>query len=135
MDRSLAWRSPLTIILCLAVVAFLALGLRTYLWPAAAAAFFGAATDNPEALVFVKAYGARNIAISLTALALVWLDARMGVASLLAAAALVAALDASTMYAFSGMAGAAKHLVYVVGLSGLATATAAGARMIGKAVG
>jgi Domain of unknown function (DUF4267) len=122
--RDLQWRSPLTLILMLACILFLGLGARTFFLPEAASAFFGAPATSPEALVFVKAYGARNIAIALTALALIRLDFRPGLVALLAFAALVAALDASVMYGFSGMAGAAKHMIYVVVLGGLSRATA-----------
>ena len=80
--RNLAWRSPLTIILVLAAVAFLGLGLRAFLIPEAASAFFGAPTTAPEAPVFVKAYGARNIAIALLALTLIRLDLRAPLAAL-----------------------------------------------------
>jgi Domain of unknown function (DUF4267) len=123
-SRNLPWRSPLTIVVSLASVFFLALGLRTFFFPEAAAAFFGAPATAPEALVFVKAYGARNIAIALTALALIRLDFRPGLVALLACAALVAALDATVMFGFSGLAGAAKHMVYVAVLGGLALAVA-----------
>jgi hypothetical protein len=123
-NRDLQWRSPLTIVITVASVFFLGLGARTFLLPEAASAFFGAPATAPEALVFVKAYGARNIAIALTALALIRLDFRSGLVVLLACAALVAALDASVMYGFSGIAGAAKHVAYVVVLGGLSVATA-----------
>jgi Domain of unknown function (DUF4267) len=122
--RDLIWRSPLTIVIAVASVVFLALGLRTFFFPEAAAAFFGAPSIAPEALVFVKAYGARNIAIALTALALIRLDFRPGLVVLLACAALVAALDALTMHLHAGMAGAAKHIAYVAFLGALAAATA-----------
>ncbi len=123
MTRNLAWRAPITIILAVASVAFLALALRTFLLPATAAAYYGVATDMPEALVFVKAYGARNIAISLSVMAFLWLDQRKALVVLLAGAALVAALDASIMFGQSGLAGAVKHIAYAGGLSGLAAAT------------
>jgi Domain of unknown function (DUF4267) len=123
-SRDMPWRSPLTIAVTLASVFFLALGLRTFFFPEAAAAFFGAPATAPEALVFVKAYGARNIAIALTALALIRLDFRPGLVALLASAALVAALDALIMHGHAGLAGAAKHMAYVALLGGLALATA-----------
>ena len=123
--RNLLWRSPLSIVLALASIAFLVLGLRTFFFPEAAAAFYGAPTAAPEALIFVKAYGARNIGISLLAMALLWLDAWLGVAMLLAAAALIAALDASIMWGHAGFGGALKHLIYVGVLSGLSIVTAA----------
>ncbi len=118
-NRDLPLRSPLTIVITLASIVFLGLGARTFFLPEIASAFFGAPATAPEALVFVKAYGARNIAIALTALTLIWLDYRPGLVALLTFAALVAALDATVMYGFSGMAGAAKHLAYVVLLGGL----------------
>jgi hypothetical protein len=120
--RDLCLANPLTLVVGAASVAFLGLGLRTFLAPEAAAAFFGAPATAPEALVFVKAYGARNIAIALTALALIALDLRRGLGALLVCAAVVAALDALNMYGFSGWGGAAKHMGYVVGLGGLAAA-------------
>lgn len=123
MNRNLAWRSPLTIVLIIASIAFLGLGLRTFFLPSQAAAFFGVATEAPDALVFVKAYGARNIAISLIAFALLWFDVRAGMIVLLSSAALVAALDASIMFGQAGLSGAAKHLAYVAGLLGLAVFT------------
>lgn len=133
MTRQFPWRAPATIILALAAFVFLGLGLRTFLWPVAAAAYFGVPTTAPEALAFVQAYGARNIAISLTALALIALDARAAMAALLAATALVAALDASIMFRVAGMAGAAKHLAYIVLLVALAWVAWRGAARPGRA--
>ncbi len=124
-SRLLPVRSPLTILLIAASLVFLGLGLRTFLWPGSAAAFYGVPTDVAEALVFVKAYGARNIAISLLALALIYLDAGLGMGVLLAAAALVATLDAVIMQNHAGFAGAIKHLLYTATLSGLALVTLA----------
>ncbi len=122
-DRSLPVRSPMTIVLLLASLAFLGLGLRTFFLPASAAAFYGAPTESAEALVFVKAYGARNIGISLLALTLIYLDAGMGVGALLAAAALIAGLDAAIMLGHAGFGGALKHLIYVAVLGALAVTT------------
>jgi hypothetical protein len=124
----IAWRraSPLTITLVLVAVAFLGLGARTFFLPEVASAFFGAPATAPEAPVFVKAYGARNIAIALLALTLIRLDLRAPLAALLALAALTAALDASAMFGVSGLPGAAKHLAYLVVLGGLAIITARG---------
>jgi hypothetical protein len=119
-NRSLAWRAPSTIIVMVASGLFFLLGLRTFFFPEAAARFFGAPSSSAEAMVFVKAYGARNIAISLMAAALIWLDLRLALAILLALAALVAGLDAASMFAFSGWPGAAKHVAYVLALGALA---------------
>jgi len=127
-DRILPWRAPLTLILVLASVVFLALGLRTFFFPVAASAFYGAPAQTPEALIFVKAYGARNIALSLLALTLIRLDHWLGVVALLALVAGVAGLDALIMHQHAGFAGAAKHLLYVAGLSSLA----AGAWLVGQ---
>lgn len=121
--RDLRWLAPLTLVLLGASLVFLGLGLRTFLFPASAAAFYGVQTKAAEALVFVQAYGARNIAISLLALMLIALDHRRAFAALLAAAALVAALDAVIMFGWSGTAGAAKHLIYVGVLGALALVT------------
>jgi Domain of unknown function (DUF4267) len=122
-SRDLAWRSPLTLVLLGAGVLFLGLALRTFLFPASAAAFYGVETKAAEAFVFVQAYGARNIVISLLALTFIGLDHRRALAALLAGAALVAALDAVIMFGWSGAAGAAKHLLYVGVLGALALVT------------
>lgn len=123
MNRNMPWRSPITIVLVILCVAFLGMGLRTFVLPGSAAAYFGVPTDASDALAFVKAYGARNIAISLTAMALLWLDARQGLAMLLACAALVALLDASILYGRDGLTGAARHLAYVAVLLTLSLVT------------
>jgi hypothetical protein len=118
----LPWPMPLSILIGLASLGFLGLGVRTFILPEVAAAFFGAPATGAEALVFVKAYGARNIAISLTALTLLMLGERRGLAALLAFAAGVAGLDALTMHGYSGLAGSGKHMAYVALLGALAAA-------------
>ncbi len=122
--RSFEFRSPMTWVVAFAAFVFLLLGLRTLLFPASAAAFYGIPATAPEALAFVKAYGARNIAISLLAMTLLVLDVRKGIVALLGFAALIAALDAWIVASHAGMGTAAKHFVYVIVLSGLALATA-----------
>ena len=123
-DRSLSLRSPMTWVIATVVLGFLLLGLRTVLFPASAAAFYGVPATAPEALSFVQAYGARNIALSLLAATLLVLDVRSGIVALLAYAALIAVLDAWIVTSAAGLGAALKHFAYVVGLSGLALATA-----------
>jgi hypothetical protein len=122
-SRSLGTGSVLTWVVAVAALGFFLLGLRTVVFPASAAAFYGIPTQSPEALAFVQTYGARNIAISLVAAALLIFDMRKGLVALLAAVALVAALDFWIVSATSGTGPALKHLVYVAALAGLALAT------------
>ena len=127
-SRFLHARSPLTWVLGVAMTIFLALGLRTFFFPASAAAFYGIPTGSLEALAFVQAYGARNVAISLIAFSLLAQDARNGIAALLCGAALIAALDFWIVISHAGTGPALKHIVYVVVLSGLALVTMRGGR-------
>lgn len=122
-QRSLGSRSVLTWTLAAATLGFFLLGLRTVLFPASAAAFYGIPTEAPEALAFVRTYGARNVALSLVAAALLVLDMRKGLVALLAAVALVAALDFWIVSNQSDVTSALKHLAYVAGLAGLSAAT------------
>ena len=115
--RLLPLNAPSTWLAVLAAVLFLGLGLRALLDPVGASAFFGAPVTNADGLAFVRVYGARNIGISLIALALIALDLRRGLAAVLFAAALIAGLDFAVVAGQSGAARAAKHLGYVVVLS------------------
>ena len=116
--RSLPSNAASTWIAALAALAFLGLGLRALLAPTAAAASFGVPLASGDGLAFVRAFGARNIGLSLVALALIALDKRRGLAAVFCAAALIAALDFSIVATRAGALPAAKHLVYVVALSG-----------------
>lgn len=118
--RSLSTRSPLTWILAFVCVAFLALGFRTLLFPASAAAFYGVPLAGSDGLAFVQAYGARNIAISLLAITLLIMDARLAIAALLGLAAMIAAFDFWIVSSHAGFNPAIKHLAYIVALGGLA---------------
>ena len=100
-----------------AALVFLGLGLRALLDPVGASAFFGVPVAGADGLAFVRVYGARNVGISLVALALITLDMRLGLAALLFAAALIAGLDFAVVSSQAGAARAAKHLGYVVVLS------------------
>lgn len=101
----------------LAALVFLGLGLRALLDPVGASAFFGVPVAGADGLAFVRVYGARNVGISLVALALIALDMRLGLAALLFAAALIAGLDFAVVSSQAGAARAAKHLGYVVALT------------------
>lgn len=97
--------------LWLAATGFLFLGLRTFIFPSSAAIFYGAPEAEPAALMFVQAYGARNIAISF---AVIWLLAGReytALPRLLFPVALIATLDAWIVYDSVGV-GFAKHIVY-----------------------
>src|SRR5690242_12244535 len=86
----------------LAAAIFFALGLRALLAPAGAAISFGVPVESSDGLAFVQAFGARNIGLSLVALALIALDMRRGLAVVFFAAALIAALDFSIVAAHAG---------------------------------
>jgi len=89
-----------------------------WLAPAGAAAFFGLPVANGDGLAFVQVFGARNVGLSLVALALLALDMRLGLAVVFLAAALISGLDFSIVATHAGPLKAAKHLVYFVGLAG-----------------
>lgn len=116
--RSLSSNAASTWIATLAALLFLALGLRALLSPTAAAASFGVPLTSGDCLAFVQAFGARNIGLSLVALAMIGLDERRGLAAVFCTAALIAALDFSIVTARAGALHAVKHLAYLVSLSG-----------------
>jgi len=118
MIRTLPFDAPSTWVAALAAVVFLGLGLRALLDPSGAAPFFGVALDPGPGLAFVQAFGARNIGLALVALALIALDARRGLIAVFFAAALIACLDFSIVASHTDARHAAKHLAYVVGLTG-----------------
>jgi len=115
--RTLPLDAPSTWIAALAAVIFLGLGLRALLAPAGAAAFFGLPLAGTDGLAFVRVFGARNIGLSLVALALIALDLRLGLAAVFLAAALIAGLDFSIVAGEAGALRAAKHLGYVAALA------------------
>jgi len=112
--RRLPLNAPSTWLATLAALAFLALGLRALLAPMAAAASFGVPLDGGSGLAFVQAFGARNVGLSLVAIALIALDIRPGVAALFFAGAVIAGLDFSIVALHEGALHAMKHLGYVV---------------------
>jgi hypothetical protein len=97
----------------IAALLFAGIGARCLLAPAGGARFFGAPVTGADGLAFVQAMGARNIVLSLTAFGLILFDLRAGLAVLVAAAALMAALDAMIVRGAAGLAKAAKHIAYV----------------------
>lgn len=116
--RLLPWNAASTWIAAVATVVFFGLGMRAFLDPAGASSFFGIPVTDPSGLAFVQVYGARNMGLSLVALALLVLDVRRGVAAVFLAAALIAGLDFTVVATQSGALRAAKHLGYFFGLSG-----------------
>jgi hypothetical protein len=115
--RALPFNAASTWIAVAAAVIFLGLGLRALLAPSGAAAFFGVPVDGGDGLAFVQVFGARNIGLSLVALALIFLDARLGLAVVFFVAALISGIDFSVVASHTGTARAVKHLGYVVGLA------------------
>ena len=116
--RTLPYDSVSTWIAIAAALVFFALGMRALLAPAGAAGFFGVPLDGGDGLAFVRVFGARNIGLSLVALAMIALDVRLGLAAVFLAAALIAGLDFSVVASYAGAPRAAKHLGYVVALAG-----------------
>ena len=115
--RLLPLHAASTWIAAFAALVFLALGLRALLAPAGAAAFFGLPVTSPDGLAFVQVFGARNIGLSLVALALIALDLRLGLVAVFFAAALIAGLDFAVVATHAGPLRAAKHLGYVAALA------------------
>jgi len=124
--RALPLDAVATWIAGLAALAFLGIGLRAVLAPAGAAAFFGLPVPAAEGLPFVQVFGARNVGLSLLALALLVLDVRLELAAVFLAAALIAGLDAWIVTTHAGVAHAVKHFAYVVGLAGFGLILARG---------
>jgi hypothetical protein len=91
--RTLPWNGPLAWIVALVALALLAIGIRAMLAPSAAAAGFGVPLGGAEGLIYVQAFGARNIGLSLFALAMIALDQRRSLGVLFVCAALIAVLD------------------------------------------
>ncbi|MFN8640257.1 MAG: DUF4267 domain-containing protein [Candidatus Binatia bacterium] len=116
--RRLSFRSTSTWLAVLAATVFFGLGLRAVLAPATASAFFGVPLDGGDGLAFVQAFGARNIGLSLVALALIALDARAGLVAVFFAAAVIAGLDFVVVSRHAGTFHGAKHLGYVALLAG-----------------
>ncbi len=99
-------------------MAFLSLGLTGLFAPRVTAALFGAGPDST--LSFVKAMGARNIGLSILALALLTLGQPLALTGLLLAAALIAFLDFWIVLGAASFPHAAKHLGYCAALLALA---------------
>jgi hypothetical protein len=114
--RTVPFNAASTWIATLAAVAFFLLGVRALVAPAGAAASFGVPLDGGSGLVFVQAFGARNVGLSLVALASIALDARRGLAVVFLAAAVVAGLDFTIVATHGGASTAIKHLGYVLAL-------------------
>jgi hypothetical protein len=117
--RTLPWSAVSTWLAILASLVFLALGMRALLTPAGAASSFGLPVPDASGLSFVRVFGARNIGLSLLALALIVLDIRIGLGVLFLAAGVIAGLDAWIVTSDAGVARALKHLAYIAGLIAL----------------
>jgi hypothetical protein len=104
---------PMTMGALLAAVLFGAIGLRCLVAPNGGARFFGVPVIDLGGESFVRAMGARNLGLALTAAALIATGIRAGLASLIAAAAIMAALDAVIVLRAAGLSKAAKHFAYV----------------------
>jgi hypothetical protein len=103
---------PMTVAAVLAAALFGAIGLRCLFVPSRGARFFGVPLVDPGGESFVRAMGARNLGLALTAAALVATGVRTALASLIAAAAIIAMLDAVIVLRAAGPSKAAKHFAY-----------------------
>jgi Domain of unknown function (DUF4267) len=102
LARTLSWDGPLAWIVALAALALLAIGIRAMLAPSAAAAGFGMPLGGAEGLIYVQAFGARNIGLSLFALVMIALDQRRPLGVLFVCAALIAVLDGLILATYLG---------------------------------
>ena len=93
LTRQLPWKGPLAWVVALVALALLAIGARAMWIPSQAAAGFGVPLSGGEGLIYVQAFGARNIGLSLFALTMVALDQRCALGVLFVCAALIATLD------------------------------------------
>ena len=118
--RAFHARNPLTWLLVAAAGVFLALGLRAIVDPVGASAFFGAPVADGEGLAFVQAFGARNAALAIVALLLIYQDLPRILGALLFLSSLIACVDAASIVLHHGAPVLNKHVAYVVVLAGLA---------------
>jgi hypothetical protein len=121
LTRQMPRNSPLTWVVTLIALALLAIGIRAVLMPAAAATGFGVPLSGGEGLVYVQAFGARNIGLSLLALTMIGLDQRRALGVLFVCSALIAMLDGLIVARHLGLSpglvrpGAIALLLLVVG--------------------
>jgi hypothetical protein len=116
--RSLPFGSMQFVVVALVSAAFLGLGITGVIAPRVTGALFGA--DPGGSFAFVQAVGARNTGLSLLAIALLVLDQRLALVALLAAAAIVAALDLWIVSTATSFVHAIKHLGYTLAMATLA---------------
>ena len=114
--RSLPLNVTSTWVAALASMLFFGIGLRALLSPEGASAGYGVSINSGEGLAFVRAFGARNVGLSLVALALIVLDMRAGLAAVFFASAVIAVCDLIIVAGQAGAPAAAQHLVAVVAL-------------------
>lgn len=95
--RALPWASPLLWASATLSLLLLAVGVRALIAPGQAAAGYGFPVSSPEAHVFVQAFGARNIGLSLFAIDAIVFDHRSSLAVLFLCAAGIAVIDAGIL--------------------------------------
>jgi hypothetical protein len=91
--RQLPWNGALAWVVASVALALLGIGARAILMPEAAAAGFGVPLSGGEGLIYVQAFGARNVGLSLFASAMIALDQRRVLGVLFICAAVIAMLD------------------------------------------
>ena len=118
-DRTTPSR-PARIITIVAAVAWLAIGVAELISPHGWDASYGVTLTHDDGLTFVRAVGARNIAISLIALFFALRGMRTALAAVFAAIAVIAAMDFATVSNAVGAGHAIKHACFVVITAGIA---------------
>lgn len=106
--RSSAFKS----VAYLVAAAFLLLGARALIDPAGGAETLGSPAADPRDLPLMQTTGARNFGMALLGFALIALGAWRSFGLLLAAAAVIAALDFWILSLAQGPLDAAKHAAY-----------------------
>lgn len=117
---------PTSILAYGAAAALGGIGALGLLAPTRGARVFGVSVNDQAGASFVQAMGARNLGLTLTAAALTAMGLRSGLAALVAAAALMAALDAVIVLRASGLHAAAKHIAYAPAFTAFALWIASG---------
>lgn len=105
-------------VVALVSFAFLGLGVTGVIAPRITGALFGA--DPGGSYAFVQAVGARNLGLSLLAIALLVFDQRLALTALLAAAAIIAVVDLWIVSSATTFLHAIKHLGYALLMASLA---------------
>ncbi len=111
---------PARIITIVVAVAWLAIGVAELISPHGWDASYGVTLSHDDGFTFVRAVGARNIALSLIALFFALRGMRTALAAVFAAIAVIAAMDFATVSNAVGAGHAIKHACFVAVMAGVA---------------